>query len=95
VSVCVPVSAVSRPVRFPASDSLTVGEIPPIAVEHLKSPSPFTPGGMKSMGEGGCIGALAAVANAVADALAPFEAHITALPLHPEALARPLGAPRG
>jgi carbon-monoxide dehydrogenase large subunit len=66
----------------------TASEVPPIAIEHLQTPSPFTPGGMKGMGEGGCIGALAATANAVADALAPFDARITALPLRPEALFR-------
>jgi carbon-monoxide dehydrogenase large subunit len=64
----------------------TAGEMPPIIIEHLESPSPFTPGGMKGMGEGGCIGALAAVANAVADALAPHDARVNALPLRPELL---------
>jgi carbon-monoxide dehydrogenase large subunit len=52
----------------------------------MQTPSPFTPGGMKGMGEGGCIGALAALANAVADALAPTGARITALPLRPDTL---------
>ncbi|HEY7062226.1 MAG TPA: xanthine dehydrogenase family protein molybdopterin-binding subunit [Chloroflexota bacterium] len=62
----------------------TAAEMPPIAIEHLESPSPFTPGGMKGMGEGGCIGALAAIANAVADTLGPQGARLTALPLRPE-----------
>jgi carbon-monoxide dehydrogenase large subunit len=66
----------------------TAGEMPPISIEHLQSPSPFTPGGMKGMGEGGCIGALAAIANAVADALGPAGAHLNALPLRPELLLR-------
>jgi len=43
--------------------------VPPLVVEHLETPSPHTPGGMKGMAEGGTIGAPAAIANAVADAL--------------------------
>ena len=35
------------------------------------------------MGEGGTIGAIAAVANAVADALAPFDVEVRELPLTP------------
>ena len=40
------------------------------------------------MGEGGTIGAPAAVANALADALAPFGADISELPMTPERLFR-------
>jgi aerobic carbon-monoxide dehydrogenase large subunit len=64
----------------------TAGEVPPIHIEHMFTPSPFTPGGMKGMGEGGCIGAIAAIANAVADALAPLDARVNALPLRPDRL---------
>jgi carbon-monoxide dehydrogenase large subunit len=39
------------------------------AVEHLETPSPHTPGGVKGMSEGGTIAPPAAIANAVADAL--------------------------
>jgi len=46
------------------------------------------PGGIKGMGEGGTIGAPAAVANAVADAVAPLGLSITALPIDAERLAR-------
>ncbi len=48
------------------------------------SPSPLTPGGIKGMGESGLIATPAAVANAVADALAPFGARIERLPLTAE-----------
>ncbi len=47
-------------------DSATM---PDIRIEHLETPSPFTPGGMKGMGEGGTNGAYAAVVNAVCAAL--------------------------
>ncbi|TDD91820.1 xanthine dehydrogenase family protein molybdopterin-binding subunit [Actinomadura darangshiensis] len=68
----------------------TAAGIPDIEYGHIETPSPG-PGGYKGVGEGGAIGAPPAVANAVADALAPFGAEITRLPLTPEtvvALAR-------
>lgn len=43
--------------------------MPDIRIEHLEIPSPYTPGGMKGMGEGGTNGAFAAVVNAVCAAL--------------------------
>ena len=59
---------------------------PDFAVGHLETPSPLTPGGYKGMGEGGTIGAPAAIANAVADAVRPLGIAVTALPILPEAL---------
>jgi aerobic carbon-monoxide dehydrogenase large subunit len=47
----------------------TAEAMPPIIIGHVETPSPHTPGGMKGMAEGGTIGAPAAIANAVADAL--------------------------
>jgi carbon-monoxide dehydrogenase large subunit len=47
----------------------TADTMPPIAIGHVETPSPHTPGGMKGMAEGGTIGAPATIANAVADAL--------------------------
>jgi aerobic carbon-monoxide dehydrogenase large subunit len=69
----------------------TATEVPPIEVHHLASPSPFSIGGIKGMGEGGQIAAPAAVANAVADALAPFGARVTKLPLSPDTVLRMIG----
>ena len=63
-------------------------EIPPMLVVHLESESPTTLGGFRGMGEGGTIGAPAAVANAVADALAPLGIEINELPATPERLFR-------
>jgi carbon-monoxide dehydrogenase large subunit len=48
---------------------LTAVEMPPVETAFVESPSPLNPLGAKGVGEGGAIGALAAVANAVADAL--------------------------
>ena len=63
-------------------------EIPPLEVTHLDTLSPTTLGGFRGMGEGGTIGAPAAVANAVADALAPLGIAINELPVTPERLFR-------
>jgi aerobic carbon-monoxide dehydrogenase large subunit len=69
-------------------------EIPPMRVVHLESYSPTTLGGFRGMGEGGTIGAPAAVANAVADALAPLGIEINELPATPERLFRLIEAAR-
>jgi len=63
------------------------GEVPEIATVHIESAAK-TVGGFRGMGEGGTIGAPAAVANALADALAPLGLEITELPMTPERLFR-------
>jgi aerobic carbon-monoxide dehydrogenase large subunit len=63
-------------------------EVPSITTVHLETESPTTVGGFRGMGEGGTIGAPAAIANALADALAPFGAEIFELPMTPERLFR-------
>jgi carbon-monoxide dehydrogenase large subunit len=72
----------------------TAGEIPPIEVIHLDRPSPTTLGGFKGVGEGGTIGAPAAIANAVADALSPLGIEVTELPITADRLFRSLTAKR-
>jgi carbon-monoxide dehydrogenase large subunit len=64
----------------------TACEIPRIDVQHLDRPSPTTLGGFKGAGEGGTIGAPAAIANAVADALAPLGVDISEMPITPARL---------
>src|SRR5207247_599524 len=44
-------------------------DVPPFEIVHLETPSPVMPGGVKGMGEGGTLGAPAAIANAVAAAV--------------------------
>ena len=65
----------------PTSDSM-----PPIEIEHTITPSPFTPGGMKGMGEGGTNGAFVCVVNAVAAAVPDVAARITTTPVTPTTL---------
>jgi carbon-monoxide dehydrogenase large subunit len=69
-------------------------DIPPMKVVHLEMESPTTLGGFRGMGEGGTIGAPAAVANAIADALAPLGIDINELPVTPERLFRLIEAAR-
>jgi 2-furoyl-CoA dehydrogenase large subunit len=66
----------------------TPTEIPDIEVHEMESPAPSTVLGTKAAGEGGAITSLAAVANAIDDALSPFNIKITQLPLTPEKLWR-------
>jgi carbon-monoxide dehydrogenase large subunit len=69
-------------------------EVPPMTVVHLETSSPTTLGGFRGMGEGGTIGAPAAIANAIADALSPLGIEISELPVTPERLFRLIEAAR-
>jgi len=64
------------------------GDAPSIKTQHLEVESPTTIGGFRGMGEGGTIGAPAAIANALADALTPLDADVFELPMTPERLFR-------
>jgi carbon-monoxide dehydrogenase large subunit len=70
------------------------GDIPYMEVIHLETESESTVGGFRGLGEGGTIGAPAAIANAIADALAPLGIHINELPATPERLFRLVEAAR-
>lgn len=62
----------------------TAHEIPTdIIVGHVETPSPYTEYGIKGGGEGGRMGAPAAVASAIEDALRPFGVTISQLPATP------------
>ena len=69
-------------------------DVPTIEVHHMETPSPFTVGGIKGMGEGGAIAPLPALANAVSDALAPFGVSVDSLPLSPERVLRSIQSAR-
>ena len=49
----------------------TAATAPRFSVHHVETPSPLNPLGMKGAGEAGCSGALAAISNAIANALGP------------------------
>jgi carbon-monoxide dehydrogenase large subunit len=63
----------------------TIAEAPLIEIGHRPTPG-ATPGGFKGVGEGGVIGAVPAVLNAVADALARVGAVVPDQPLTPPRL---------
>lgn len=74
--------------------------LPDIELAHLDNPSPTTEGGFKGVGESGIVGAPAAIANAIADAVPSIADEICALPITTErlwrwlALAKERDAPR-
>jgi carbon-monoxide dehydrogenase large subunit len=63
-------------------------EVPGVEVVHVETPPAVSHTGFKGMAEGGTIGATAAIANAVADALAPLGAEVRELPLTPDRVFR-------
>ncbi|OLD32260.1 MAG: hypothetical protein AUI49_03625 [Candidatus Rokubacteria bacterium 13_1_40CM_2_68_13] len=63
-------------------------EVPPIDIVHMETPPATSVTGFKGMAEGGTIGSTAAVANAVADALAPLGIEVRELPLTPDRVHR-------
>ncbi len=64
----------------------SASEVIEMEIHHLETPSPTTLGGFRGMGEGGTIGAPAAIANAVSDALATFGIEIHEMPITPDRL---------
>jgi carbon-monoxide dehydrogenase large subunit len=77
----------------------TACDVPEMVLLHQHSPSPLNPLGVKGVGEGGAVAPPAAIANAVADALAPFGAEFNATPIKPEQIieavrSTPPAAPR-
>ena len=59
-------------------------EIPFIEIVHVESENPDNLTGFRGMGEGGTIGAPAAIANAVADALSEYDVDVRELPITPK-----------
>ncbi|MDQ1629950.1 MAG: 2-furoyl-CoA dehydrogenase large subunit [Actinomycetota bacterium] len=67
----------------------------PLTSAHQETPSPLTRLGAKGCGEGSSMSLPVAIANAVADALAPEGVQITSLPLHGNVLHQLLNATNG
>ncbi|WP_232668507.1 xanthine dehydrogenase family protein molybdopterin-binding subunit [Pseudonocardia sp. TRM90224] len=68
----------------------TAAEIPDVAIHHLETPCAFTANGAKGAGEGGTIGAPAAVLNAVNDALRDTGVELDDTPIARETVHRAL-----
>jgi aerobic carbon-monoxide dehydrogenase large subunit len=73
----------------------TAADLPEFEIHHLCTPTPRTPTGSKGMGEGGTIGAPAAVLNAVNDALAQVGAHVERIPIRPADVVAAIAAATG
>jgi carbon-monoxide dehydrogenase large subunit len=64
----------------------TAMDIPNLSLHHIESPSIDSVGGFKGVGEGGLIGAVPALTNAIADALSGIGANVNSVPLRPSYL---------
>jgi carbon-monoxide dehydrogenase large subunit len=62
----------------------TARDIPHLELHHIETPTDATITGAKGLGEGGAIGAPAAILNAVNDALTPFGVSIEEVPVTPQ-----------
>jgi carbon-monoxide dehydrogenase large subunit len=62
----------------------TMAETPPFEIHHFETLTEASVTKAKGLGEGGCIGAPAAVVNAINDALAPFGVSIDEFPATPQ-----------
>lgn len=82
-----PYSEEAQPLATTLRDYLipTFSDVPNVELIITEDhPTPLNPLGIKGVGELGIAAVGAAIANAVADALAEFHPHLTALPLKPE-----------
>ena len=59
-------------------------EVPHVEMDHIETPSPINPLGVKGAGEAGCIPVPALMAAALEDALSPFDAKVDHMPLTPD-----------
>ncbi len=73
----------------------TLAEIPDIEIAHLETRTDASETRAKGVGEGGTIGAPAAVLNAINDALAPLGAAIERVPATPERIRAAIRAATG
>jgi carbon-monoxide dehydrogenase large subunit len=70
----------------------TAQEVPPIEIHHLETLTEASITKAKGLGEGGAIGAPAAVVNAINDALSPFGVSIDEFPATPQRIRAALRA---
>jgi carbon-monoxide dehydrogenase large subunit len=65
-------------------------DVPSCRIEHVETPNPLNPLGVKGAGEGGTIPAPAAIIAAIEDALSPFGVHFAEMPLTPDRIVEAL-----
>ncbi|HEX4205839.1 MAG TPA: xanthine dehydrogenase family protein molybdopterin-binding subunit [Ktedonobacteraceae bacterium] len=59
-------------------------QVPMFITDHIETPSPYNPLGVKGTGEAGCLAAPPTLVNAALDALAPLGIKTIDMPLRPE-----------
>ena len=78
-----PLAASYMDYALPRSD-----DIPPIEIDHLETPSPLNPLGLKGVGESGTLPVAAVIASAVEDALSERKLCVERMPLTARELRR-------
>jgi carbon-monoxide dehydrogenase large subunit len=75
----------AQPLTTTFQDYLLPGacNVPGCEIEHVETPNPLDPLGVKGAGEGGTIPAPAAIIGAIEDALSPFGVRFVEMPLTP------------
>ena len=75
-----------QPLTTTFQDYLLPGalDVPACSIEHVETPNPLNPLGVKGAGEGGTIPSPAAIIAAIEDALSPFGVRFTDMPLTPD-----------
>ena len=81
-----PLAASFMDYALPRSD-----DVPPVVIDHLETPSPLNPLGVKGVGESGSLPVAAVVASAVEDALTGERIQVERMPLTTTELRRLLG----
>ena len=86
--------AAAQPITTSFADYLlpSAADVPGCVIEHVETPNPLNPLGVKGAGEGGTIPSPAAIVSAIEDALSPFGVHFTEMPLTPERIVAALRA---
>ena len=74
---------------------VSAGEMPPVDIVHLESPSTLNLLGVKGVGESGVIPVAGAIMSAIDDALSDLNIHIDRAPISPQALCQRIRSARG
>jgi carbon-monoxide dehydrogenase large subunit len=84
----------AQPLASTLADYMLPGpcEVPPIEIDHMETPSPYTRFGVKGIGEGGAIAPPAAITNAINDALRPLGAELGVSPVTPRRIVEAIAA---
>ena len=64
----------------------TATDVPTMVIDHLETPSPLNPLGLKGVGESGTLPVCAVLASAIEDALGPGGGRVSRMPLGPARL---------